>query len=238
MTSPFNENSDKARNQADLTGHTSVKIIYGSADGVFSGVAGASLASLKTSLANAFNIPIDVLAFVNGEQVDFDYQVKDGDVVEFCKQFGQKGMNRMFTEAQIQSEYGLPQKLFAELLPLLKPVSKSDNGQVLYLECHIDKVIETLCLRFAPPDDSDRMIPPDAMFLDGRKYDDITTLEYKLMALLIAKACVPATDVIDYIYDHDPGDKDMALTDVIKRLNKKLKKVFVQRINKKVTLVK
>ena len=73
-----------------------VKVIHCANDGIFD-VAGCEVSSVRASLVDAFNLrnysnnPFDVLEFVNGEQVDRDYFLQENDVLEFVRQFGQKG---------------------------------------------------------------------------------------------------------------------------------------------------
>lgn len=60
----------------------SVKVIHGANDGVFD-VAGRSVASLQAGLADAFNIPLEAFAFVNGKIVGEQYRLQEQDTVEF-----------------------------------------------------------------------------------------------------------------------------------------------------------
>lgn len=68
-----------------------VKVIHGSADGVFDNLVGVSVATVRASLVTAFNIPGDATAFINGEQVDGNYVLQANEVLEFVKSAGQKG---------------------------------------------------------------------------------------------------------------------------------------------------
>jgi len=67
-----------------------VKIIHGANDGEFN-LSGHSLASLRTSLVGAFNIPADAIAFVNGRRVTSDFIAQAQDVIEFVRERGEKG---------------------------------------------------------------------------------------------------------------------------------------------------
>ncbi len=67
-----------------------VKIIHGANDGIFS-VVGASVASVRASLVDAFNIPTNAIPFVNGEQARGDFRHQANSTVEFVKQWGRKG---------------------------------------------------------------------------------------------------------------------------------------------------
>lgn len=67
-----------------------VKVIHGANDDEFE-IAGACVSQVRANLVDAFNIPGDALAFVNGEQVDASYKLKENDTLEFVKQAGVKG---------------------------------------------------------------------------------------------------------------------------------------------------
>ena len=75
---------------ARLEAAGSVKVIHGANDGVFS-LVGAKVSTVRASLVDAFNIPGDALAFVNGDQVDQNYTLQQNDTLEFVKQAGVKG---------------------------------------------------------------------------------------------------------------------------------------------------
>jgi hypothetical protein len=68
-----------------------VKVIHGANDDTFDGLVGQKVATVRASLVDAFNIPADALALVNGNQVDNNYVLQQSDVLEFIKQAGVKG---------------------------------------------------------------------------------------------------------------------------------------------------
>jgi hypothetical protein len=67
-----------------------IKVIHGANDGTFN-LSGATIAQVRASLVDAFNIPADALAFVNGEQVDNEFVLKAQDTCEFVRAAGVKG---------------------------------------------------------------------------------------------------------------------------------------------------
>jgi hypothetical protein len=67
-----------------------VKVIHGANDGTFN-LAGSKVQTVRASLVDAFNIPGDALAFVDGEQVEPNYILKESQTLEFVKQAGVKG---------------------------------------------------------------------------------------------------------------------------------------------------
>jgi hypothetical protein len=68
-----------------------VKILHGANDGIF-GVVGATVASVRESLVDAFNIPVEAMPFVNGETVKGDFRLRANDTLEFVKRAGRKGV--------------------------------------------------------------------------------------------------------------------------------------------------
>jgi len=68
-----------------------VKIIHGANDGVFN-VVGSSVAIVRESLVDAFNLPDEAIAFVNGKPVGGDFRLQANDTLEFVKQSGRKGV--------------------------------------------------------------------------------------------------------------------------------------------------
>jgi hypothetical protein len=68
-----------------------VKVIHGANDDTFDGLVGQKVSTVRASLVDAFNIPGDALALVNGQQVDNTYSLQQNDVLEFIKQAGVKG---------------------------------------------------------------------------------------------------------------------------------------------------
>lgn len=67
-----------------------VKVIHGATDKSFD-VVGSKISAVRASLVDAFNIPGDALAFVDGEKVDENYILQANQTLEFVKQAGVKG---------------------------------------------------------------------------------------------------------------------------------------------------
>ena len=66
-----------------------VTVIHGANDGAYP-VAGYSIAAVKTALADAFNIPYNAIAFVNGIEFSDTHVLSNFDVLEFILQSGCK----------------------------------------------------------------------------------------------------------------------------------------------------
>lgn len=68
-----------------------VKVIHGANDDTFDGLVGQSVGSVRASLVDAFNIPGDAMALVDGTQVNNDFVLKTNQTLEFIKAAGVKG---------------------------------------------------------------------------------------------------------------------------------------------------
>ncbi len=199
-----------------------VKVIYGANDGVFD-VAGHDVATVHRSLMDAFNIPTKAVAFVNGEQVDACYTLQAHDTLEFCKRAGSKGVTRMFTKAELLREYvGVPQDVLNELIANYPHHDTNAAGESLWLESLVDGWLRDYYSLKAADDGRDKVIPPSSARLGGQVYDGFTRNEWRLLEAIVNKPGVKVDDVIEYVYGHDADNKEEALTQAIKRLNKKL----------------
>ncbi len=68
-----------------------VRVIHGPNLDDFFGLVGVSVCSVRLSLIDAFNIPDDAAAFVNGSEAGYDYLLWPGDFLEFIRPWGRKG---------------------------------------------------------------------------------------------------------------------------------------------------
>ncbi len=51
-------------------------------------------------------------------------------------------MNRFFTCTDLIAEYRLPQHVYNQLFAEVVPVEKTDHGETMYLEAHVDAWLE------------------------------------------------------------------------------------------------
>lgn len=116
-----------------------VKVIHGANDGIFS-VAGVAVASVRASLVDAFNIPGDAEAFVNGEAVPPAYRLQDHDTLEFIKHRGQKGVgDRVWTGEEFCQFFKIsPDDLRQWIAQGLK-VQRCLDGSVRITETAVDE---------------------------------------------------------------------------------------------------
>lgn len=119
-----------------------VKIIHGVNEGVFNGLEGVSVRRVYPDLVDAFNLPQDAIAFVNGVRVGPDYRLVSGDTLEFCKAYGCKERDRLMTLSRIESVYGFTTDLCNQLSGCLIPIAVNSQGESLYLESSIDDWIK------------------------------------------------------------------------------------------------
>jgi hypothetical protein len=68
-----------------------VRVIHGPNNDDFFGLVRATVGSIQLSLIDAFNIPDDAAAFVNGERVPLEHRLNSKDILEFVLERGHKG---------------------------------------------------------------------------------------------------------------------------------------------------
>lgn len=201
-----------------------VKVICAANDDRFP-VVGCRVGTVRASLVDAFNIPPQAIALVNGERVDFSYRLQSNDILEFCKQYGYKGGRRMFTKTELLQEYrGYPDDVMDDLFATLRHDDVNADGRPVWYEVNLDEWFDERYSRRRVDDGRDKVIPPSSVRLDGEEYTDLTTLEWRLLEVLLSSPhrSVETDKVIEHVYGHDAGPKEDALTQVVKRLNGKL----------------
>jgi len=128
-----------------------VKVIHGTNDGLFM-IAGTSVASVRAVLRDAFNIPDDAIAFVNGVCVVPGCQLHENDTLEFVVPFGRKGVGERVWNADEFCQFFKisPEDLQAWIAQGLK-VKRCLDGSIRITETAVDeffrgRVIDSLCL--------------------------------------------------------------------------------------------
>ena len=199
-----------------------VKVIHGANFGTFN-LAGRQVATVRVSLVDAFNIPIEAIAFVNGERVDLEYILQGHDTLEFVQKAGRKGINRPFTKVDILREYaGYPPDVFDDLFRSLRHHDTNWRGEPIWIEKLIDEWLTNLYAKREVDDGQDKVIPPSGVRIDGTMYIDFGQKQWLLLEAIINKPPVKAGIVIEHVYGHDADFKENALTQLIKQVNIKL----------------
>ncbi len=203
-----------------------VNVIHGANDGTFA-LEGAKVLTVRSSLVDAFNIPKDAIAFVNGEQVDMGYTLATDDTLEFCKQAGRKGINRPFTKEDILSKYaGYPEVVFDDLFRSFRHHDANGRGEPIWIEELIDKWLTNRYANRVADDGRDKVIPPSSVRIAGHIVNGLTTTEWKILKSVLSRSTadkpgVSFDEVIEDGWEHDAGWKDEALKQQIKNINKK-----------------
>lgn len=92
----------------------SVKIIHGANDDIFNLPDDTTVANVRRSLVDAFNIPRAALEFVNGKRVNPTYRLMTNDTVEFITRFGVKSILDPQEQAQLDRIEEKLNRLFAK----------------------------------------------------------------------------------------------------------------------------
>lgn len=225
-----------------------VKVIHGANDDSFQ-LAGKTVGNVRSSLVDAFNIPPNgAIAFVNDVQVDMDYLLEGGETLEFCKQYGQKGIERMLTEEAIRREYvGIPKDVLDEMFQHFAHDDQNTDRERVWLESAVDGWIRDYYSRNRADDGRDMVIPPKSVRLSGQTYHDFTNFEWRILEAVLQNQSqegvgVAFDVVIEHVWGHDAGWKDDAMKQHIKRINSKLSEqrcaAVIEGANRFVTIVK
>lgn len=91
----------------------SVKVIHGANDGIFDLPEGTTVFNVGHNLVDAFNIPQDAVAFVNGGLVEPSYLLMSNNTLEFVKQRGEKSILDPDERAQLDRIEAMLSRLFA-----------------------------------------------------------------------------------------------------------------------------
>jgi len=92
----------------------SVKIIHGPNDDCFDLPDGSTVLSVSHNLADAFNIPAEAIALVNGALVEPSHRLLPNDTLEFVRRRGEKSILDPDEKAQLDRIEAMLAKLFAE----------------------------------------------------------------------------------------------------------------------------
>lgn len=120
-----------------------VKVIHGANSGEFD-LAGYTVGVARSSLEIAFTIPIDSVAFINGEAVEASYVLGPNDCLEFVKQFGIKGLGDLLTPEEIKARWRLTEEQYQELRDRGLPTIKFADGTARHPEILVDQWWKTL----------------------------------------------------------------------------------------------
>ena len=91
-----------------------VKVVHGPDDDIFNLEDGTTVFHVSRNLADAFNIPVEAIAFVNGSFVESSYRLKPTDVLEFVKQHGEKSILDPEEKAQLDRIEAMLNRIFAK----------------------------------------------------------------------------------------------------------------------------
>ncbi len=92
----------------------SIKIIHGPNDDFFDLPDGTTVHNVRRNLVDAFNIPAEAIAFVNGALVEPSYRLLPNDTLEFVKRRGEKSILDPDEKAQLNRIEAMLNTLFAE----------------------------------------------------------------------------------------------------------------------------
>ncbi len=115
-----------------------VKVICGPSYDVFD-LAGIPVRGAQRALVDAFNVPADAPALVNGHRVDPDHRLRVGDILEFLPGQGWKGLGALFTPEDLIARWQITAEEYNGLLDLGLPLIRLRSGAVRHPEIAVDE---------------------------------------------------------------------------------------------------
>lgn len=168
-----------------------VKVIHGANDDTFENLVGVSVASVQASLVDAFNVPADAVAFVNGQSVDASYRLLDNDTLEFVKQQGRKSVgSQVWTDEEFCKFFQITRETLQAWIAQGLKVKSCLDSSIRITETAVDeffggKVIEAPVLSDVPKEVSTE----EAAQILGQSKD--TVLKLRATGLLQYRNAAP-----------------------------------------------
>ncbi|WP_339687105.1 hypothetical protein [Gimesia maris] len=121
-----------------------VQIIHGSNLQSFDGIEGTTIAEIKTRLRDVLNLSPEVNAYCDGDLASVHYLVEDGDVIEFVRIQGSKGLGRLLTPEELVYELKISNEDYTYFLNLGLPIIKNSSGADCHSEIAVDDFFKSL----------------------------------------------------------------------------------------------
>src|SRR5262249_45380113 len=101
-------------------------------------VAGRAVPYIREHFRTALNIPEEAAPLVNGVPVGEDYETRAGDVVDFIRVSGQKGLGELIPADQLMAKWGITKQQYQELLEMGLPRVIFKDGSICHPEVAVD----------------------------------------------------------------------------------------------------
>lgn len=115
-----------------------VRIVHGANEEVFD-IQCRSVGDFRRALSQSFNIPAAAEAFVAGELVTDDQILRDGEVLEFVRVHGVKGLGALLTPDELRELWQITDEQYGELIVLGLPALRFQSGGVRHPEMALDE---------------------------------------------------------------------------------------------------
>lgn len=121
-----------------------VQIIHGSNLQSFDGIEGTTIAEIKTLLRDVLNLSPEVNAYCDRDLASVHYLVEDGDVIEFVRTQGNKGLGRLLTPEELVSELKISNEDYIYFLNIGLPAIKNSSDVIFHSEVAVDEFFKSL----------------------------------------------------------------------------------------------
>lgn len=120
-----------------------VRVVHGANEVVFDSD-GRTVGDIRKSLREVLNIPWDADALIGGMSVNDERALCGGDVLEFIREQGVKGLGSLLTPEELKERWKIDGDEYEELLILGIPCIRFTNGSVRHPEVAVDEFMRQL----------------------------------------------------------------------------------------------
>jgi hypothetical protein len=98
-----------------------------------------TIGAVRRSLREVLNLADDAAAFVNGHEQSSEYQLAAGDVLEFVREHGQKGLGELLSDQDLMIRLQISVQQLQELRDRGLPCLRFKDGKDYYPEVAVDE---------------------------------------------------------------------------------------------------
>ncbi len=128
---------------SDTRSSNLVRVVHGPNEGCYP-VHNKRVCDVRRALLQVFNIPRSAMAFVGGKPVSEGYRLEGGQVLEFIRAMGIKGLGELLTPEELQEQWRIDGQEYEELLVLGLPIVRFGTGAVRHPETAVDEFMRQL----------------------------------------------------------------------------------------------
>lgn len=115
-----------------------VNVVYGAHD-MDLPLAGFTVEEIQFSLRDVLNVGMDVPAYIDGKRVgDKGLSVQAGQRIEFCSDFGNKGIGKIYTKEEFMQAFRMSEADWSDWVEKGLPFDSMRDGTIVVNETEVD----------------------------------------------------------------------------------------------------